>query len=223
MAVDVLVVTGYGLVVAFTTLPVLSVIGVLLGTRQASRGLWLALGYAGGLAIVFGLAAFGVAQLSWARRFRPTGWVELAAGLLLVLVATGWLILDRRRANRGTPSRSNRKFLDWMGTLGPVSCAMVGFQFAFHPENLVLTIAAATRVTDFGIVAALAVLLWFCAVGVSTVAIPSIIYARSGDRVRERLQQARDWLESHGTMITVILLFGVGAILIVLGVWKLLG
>lgn len=220
LALDVLAATGYALVVAFTTLPVLSVIAVLLGTRRVSSGLWFAAAYFAGLAVVFGLAALGADQLSWSRWFRPGGLFELLAGLLLMLVAGLWWLWDRSRRSRAGGASTHR-FLAWMSTLSPVSCAVVGFQFAFHPENLVLTIAAARHTVDIGWVAIVIVAAWFCLVGVSTVVIPTVIYARGGERARDRLNGLRDWLVSHGTTVTVALLFSVGLVLTVVGAWRL--
>lgn len=218
-AVAAAITTGYALVVAFTTMPVLSGLGVLLGTRRASRGMWLAVGYAAGLAIVFALVTFGAAQFTPIRRFRPGGLFYVICGLMLIAIALVWWLWDRGRAARGRGSTSHSKFLDWVGTLGPLSCGMVGFQFAFHPENLVLTIAASRQVADLDPVQALVVLVWFCAVGVSTVAIPSLMYARSGERALARLESVRDWLATNGTMITVVLLLGVGVLMLGVGLW----
>lgn len=218
-----LAVTPYALVVAFTTMPVLSVLAVLLGTRRASRGLWLATGYAAGLLIVFTLAELGIAEISWIRRFHPTGLFNLAAGLLLILVAVLWWIWDRRRVAGAEGLRSSNKFLDWMGTLGPFSCGLIGFQFAFHPANLVLTIVAAREVVNLRGLPATLVMLWFCLVGVSTVALPSLFYARSGEGARARLQSVRDWLEANGTTITVTLVLAVGVALSLLGLSQQLG
>lgn len=219
-AVAAAIVTGYALVVAFTTLPILSVVAILLGTRRASRGLWYAAGYAVGLAIVFGIALLGVDRVPLLRRFHPTGLFNLVAGLLLILVAVLWWIWDRRKKSRAAPSASSNKFLDWMGSLGPFSCAMVGFQFAFHPENLVLTFAAANQVLNLRFISASVVMVWFCAIGVSTVAVPSLVYARSGERARAWLESVRDWLQANGTMITVTLLFLVGLVLTAVGLYQ---
>lgn len=219
-ALAAVVVTGYALVVAFTTMPVLSVLAVLLGTRRASRGLWLSAGYAVGLAVVFGIATLGVDRVSWVRRFYPTGLFNLVAGLLLILVAVAWWFWDRRKKARATSSTANSKFLDWMGTLGPFSCSAVGFQFAFHPENLVLTFAAAGQVLNMRFIPATVVMVWFCLIGVSTVAVPSLIYAQSGDRARAWLESVRDWLQANGTTITVALLLAVGVALTAVGVYQ---
>jgi len=74
-------------------------------------------------------------------------------------------------------------------------------------------------VADLDPVQALVVLVWFCAVGVSTVAIPSLMYARSGERALARLESVRDWLATNGTMITVVLLLGVGVLMLGVGLW----
>lgn len=182
MVLSILTASGYGLVVAFTTMPVMSVIAVLLGTNRAENGAWMTLGYATGLAIVFCLAALGATQiprLGW----RPDGLVIFCAGIMLIGAAVAYRFWSYRH-NGDTPSESNGKFSSWFGTLGPVSCLFVGLQFAFHPENLVLTIAAASTTAELGLLGGIVTLFWFCAVGVSTVAVPSLLYARSGARAR---------------------------------------
>lgn len=215
-----LAVTGYGLVVAFTTLPVISVIAVLLGTKKAANGVWFTVSYAIGLAIVFTLASIGVDQIRWPRTRTPSGVLEVCAGALLLLVAGGWWLWSRRRS-RHPKEESDSGFLRWMSSIGPVTCALVGFQFAFHPENLVLTVAAASRTAGLDGPGTVAVLVWFCVVGVSTVAVPTILYAASGEQARARLEAIQDWIRRHGSTLTIVLLLGVGLVLIGLGVYDI--
>ncbi|NUL44515.1 hypothetical protein F7P69_04805 [Cellulosimicrobium funkei] len=220
LVTSLLAATGYGLVVAFTTMPVISIIAVLLGTKKTSNGVWLTIGYASGLAVVFVLAVAGVSELPWPHLRRPSGVFDVLAGILLVIVAGGWWLWSRRQP-RAQARESDNRFMRWLASLGPTSCAMVGFQFGFHPENLVLTIATARTTIDLGWAMTLVVLAWFCLVGVSTVVGPTLMYASSGDRAAERLATLRDWIRVHGPTLTVVVLLLAGAALIGLGVWRI--
>ncbi|MFW6599192.1 GAP family protein [Propionibacteriaceae bacterium Y2011] len=196
-------------------------IAVLLGTKRAASGAWLTIGYAAGLAILFALGALGAQQIAWHPLRGNSGVFELFAGVVLLFVATVWLIWDRRRAPRPEHKSGNR-FLDWLSTLGPFSCLVVGFQFAFHPENLILTFAAAGTTRQLNLLPTVLILVWFCVVGVSTVAVPTVLYVTSGESARTKLKSVRDWIDAHGAMLTVVLLYGVGALLTGLGLYNLL-
>ena len=66
-------VVGYAVVVAFTMLPVLTVIAVLLDTGQPERGWQLTAGYAAGLIALFVLASFGLASSLCRGSVTPVG------------------------------------------------------------------------------------------------------------------------------------------------------
>jgi hypothetical protein len=72
-------VPGYALVVAFTMLPVLTVISGPSDTGPPERGWQLTSGYAGGLVALLILAAFGLGGVSLPR-FRDAGGVEIVGG-----------------------------------------------------------------------------------------------------------------------------------------------
>ena len=212
-------ITGYAVVVAFTTLPILAAIGVILGTRRASSGGWLAAGYAVGLAVVFVLAGLGAGRLRWPAWASPNAVVEVGAGIVLVVVAAVWALWERHRQLLGTPP--SHRFLARVRRLGPLSCILVGFQFAFHPENLILTVAAASHTAQTPWPGRALVVLWFCLVGVSTVLVPTFMYVASADRARARLESLHAWLGTHGVLITIALVFVAGLVLIAFGWWRL--
>ena len=205
-------VVGYAVVVAFTTLPVLAVIAVLLDTGRPARGWQLTAGYAAGLVVLFVVASFGLARVPLPR-FRDAGGIEIAAGVLLLLVAFGlgyWH--PHRSATRTHTARA----------MTARRAVLVGLQFAFHPENLALTFAAAAHVSDLAAGQRLAAALLFTAVGVSTVALPTLAFRIAGDRIRDRLDRLRQAILAHGLLLTRVLLAACGVFLIGLGLWNLL-
>lgn len=216
---DLASVTGYAIVVAITALPVLGVIAVLLDSGRAARG-WVFTGcYASGLVVVFVVASFGLAQLQ-IPRLRVRGVTELAAGVLLLAVAgTLWLV-RRRHASRphGAAVRPARS----AAPVGARRAAVIGLQFAMHPENVALTFAAAAHVTDLPAALRVVSALWFALVGVSTVALPTVVFAVSGHKTRQRLATLRDRIDARKVLLTEVLLTVVGLLLIVLGLWRML-
>lgn len=216
---DVAAVSGYAVVVAITTLPVLAVIAVLLESGTASRGWALTGGYAVALALVFAAASFGLGQIPLPR-LRVRGVTELAAGILLLLVAVGLLGWRRRRAGRPRHDKARRSHPS--RPLSMTRAVALGAQFAFHPENLALTFAAATHVTDVAWQERVATAVWFAVVGVSTVALPSLAFAVAGDRMRDRFVRLRDGIVAHSFVLTELLLGAVGVLLVGLGLWRVL-
>ncbi len=210
-------VSGYAVVVAITTLPVLAVIAVLLETGKAARGWQLTAGYAVGLTALFAAASFGLGRLPLPH-VRIRGVTELAAGVLLLAAAGGFWLWRRSRAGRPprTPTRRTHPAMTGARAI------LVGAQFALHPENLALTFAAASHVIDVGAAERIGFAVWFAAVGVSTVAVPSLAFAVAGERTRERLTRIRTAIDAHGVLITVVLLSAVGALLVGIGLWRVL-
>ena len=61
----------------------------------------------------------------------------------------------------------------------------------------------------------------YLAIGLSTVAAPVIVVLRSGERARAVLERARDWLERNSYIVTSIVVFMVGVVLIGDGLTRL--
>lgn len=218
---DLAAVSGYAVVVAFTTLPVLAVIAVLLDSGKASRGWAVTCGYALGLAVVFAAASFGLGQLPLPR-LRVRGVTELAAGTLLLLLAAGLWLWRRHRAARRPRTEADHRRPRKAHPLSSPRATFVGVQFAFHPENLALTFAAASHITELTWPGRIATAVWFALVGVSTVAIPSFAFGVAGDRTRDRLAKLRTAIDTHSFVLTELLLAAVGALLVGLGLWRVL-
>ena len=214
---DLASVSGYGLVVAVTTLPVLAVIAVLLDSGRASRGWVFTAAYALGLVVVFAAASFGLSQLRLPRLQAP-GVTSLAAGVVLLLVLAALWLWRRGRPIATAPVPP----VPAAAHMGPRRAGLIGLQFAVHPENLALTFAAAAHVIDFSTAERLLTAVWFAIIGVSTVAIPTLAFAVSGGSTRARLTRVRDAIAAHKMLLTELLLAVAGLGLVVLGLWRVL-
>ncbi|MFF1877879.1 GAP family protein [Leifsonia sp. NPDC058230] len=207
------------LTVAFTLLPIIGTLIVLLSSGRASRGWLITAGYAMGLALTATAATIGLVRADLPA-LTGAGYVELAAGAALVVV--GVVRYLRRRASPTHPANQSA-LARRLEHLSGGGAAAFGFQFAFHPENLVLVAAASTRIVAAELTPAetVVVIALFCAVAVSTVAVPTLLFATAGTRVRSRLAATRDWLLRNSSIITVAVLVLVGVVLIVIGVYQL--
>jgi hypothetical protein len=209
----------FALTVAFTMLPIIGTLIVLLSSERASRGWLITAGYAAGLVLTMTAATVGLVRADLPH-LTGAGYVELASGAALVIV--GVVRYLRRRASPTHPANQSA-LARRLERLGGGGAAAFGLQFAFHPENLVLVAAASTRIVAAGLDAGQTVLVIgvFCAVAVSTVALPTALFALAGTRVRSALEATRDWLLRNSSVITSALLVLVGGVLIAIGVYQL--
>jgi Sap, sulfolipid-1-addressing protein len=210
---------GYAVVVAFTVLPVLAVIAMLLDSRKPSRGWELTAGYAVALGALFAAASFGLARLPFPR-LSISGVTEVVAGLLLLAVAGGLWLWGRQRASR--PRRSSTAQAPSARNIPESRAVLVGAQFAVHPENLALTFAAAAHVADLGALERLAAAVLFAVIGVSTVALPTLAFAIAGERTRDRLSRLRDAIEARRLLLTELVVAAIGLLLVGIGTWTIL-
>lgn len=218
---DVAEVLPFALTVAFTTLPVLLTLVVLLGTERASRGWLIAGGYAFGLAGVFILAAVGFVRLSVPRSPAVDWALVLSGAALIVVAAIRWE--RRRRRQKSSHEETHNRLESRLRHVGSRGALLLGLQFAFHPENLLLALAASSRTIDADIWLQLIAALVFAVVGVSTVALPTLAFTIAGRRVKPALERLRDAILRHSAAVTDGLILLVGIVLVIVGIWELLG
>lgn len=186
---------------------------ILLGSKRASRGWILAGGYALAIVLVLAAATWGAVRLSIPDSPIVT-YGELFAGVALIILGSVRAFRIRRRG----PSRT-RSVFGRLEAVRPWEVGLVGAQFAFHPETLVLTFAAGTRIlaADLDVAQSAVLIVVFSVVSVSTVIVPSILYATAGHRARRALEVTRDWLTRNADTITAVLVVLFGVILVFIG------
>jgi uncharacterized membrane protein YidH (DUF202 family) len=202
------------LTVAFTTVPIVVTLVVLVNFADAIRGWMVTAGYAVGLIIVLGAFTFGFLRIP-----APSGnstiiaTVELVAGAALLTLG---IIRIVRRKHQPRRVSSTPRLIAGLHHLSKPRSFALGLSFAVHPENLLLCAAASARILAGNIAFAdrAFVIVGFAIVGVSTVAIPTAMYAVSADRVKPAMERAQNWLTRNSHSVTSIVLVVVGAVLI---------
>jgi threonine/homoserine/homoserine lactone efflux protein len=201
------VMIGLGVAMALQPLPVLAIV-ILLSVERGVRKAWAFC--LGEFVVMFGIGAaavalqFGTSQQSASR---AASLVTLVAGAVLLVLGT-WLIVQSRRA--GDPKEPS-----WLAKLDQME-PWPAFLLGLFLPTYVIAIAAGAHIagTQPGTTAAVAGMLLFLVVGMSTVYTPIVLAqvapARSGP-ARTRL---RDWLVRDWRRVGAVLLLVVGAFLI---------
>jgi len=193
------------LVVALSPLSIIPAVLVLHTPRPRPTGLSFLAGW------LIGLAALTVIFLELSNLLgglgdKPPGWASwlriVVGAALIVFGIYRWL--TRKRAAH-TPA--------WMQSLGKLTPARAGLAAAgltvANPKVLFMCAAAGLAIGTAGLGSThvwIAVV-WYVAVAGSTVAIPILAYAVSGDRLDEPLRRLKDWMEQqHATLVAAILI-----------------
>ena len=199
-------------VTALSPMPIIAVVLMLVSARARVNGPLFVLGWVAGLAAV-GTVVFLVADPNEAGEAGEpaswVGWVELAlGGLLLLLALKQW----RSRPAKGQDVAMPK----WMGAIDgftPVRSFGVGALLAgVNPKNTLLAIGAAVAVAGTGIpgmeqAVAYAV---FVVIGTVGVASPVVIYLALGDRAPAMLKRLQDWMVLHNAAVMAVLLLVIG-------------
>lgn len=136
---------------------------------------------------------------------KPPAWASwLRIGLGVLLVAFGVYRWVTRNRSEHSPA--------WMRKLAGLTPARALVTSALlavvNPKVLFICAAAGLAIGTAGLgrVHAWVALIYFVAVAASTVAIPILAYAVSGDRLTQPLTRLKDWMErQHGTLVAAIL------------------
>ena len=192
------------LVVALSPLSIIPAVLVLHTPRPRPAGLAFLAGW------LIGLAALTIVFVEISSLFgdlgKPPGWaswLRIVIGAALVVFGVYRWLTRKRSAH--TPA--------WMQSLGKLTPARAGLAAlalsVVNPKVLFICAAAGLAIGTAGLGSAhiwIAVI-WYVAVAGSTVAIPILAYAVSGDRLDGALQRLKEWMEEqHATLVAAILI-----------------
>lgn len=192
------------LVVALSPLSIIPAVLVLHTPRPRPTGLAFLAGWLVGLAAL--AAAFlGVSSLLGGLGDKPPGWASwlriVVGAALIVFGVYRWLT---RKRSAHTPG--------WVRSLSKVSPPRAAVTATVltvaNPKVLFICAAAGLAIGTAGLGSSRAWLAvaWYVAVAGSTVAIPILAYAVSGDRLDEPLARLKDWMErQHASLVAGIL------------------
>jgi threonine/homoserine/homoserine lactone efflux protein len=130
-------------------------------------------------------------------------WVRIGVGAALIVFGLYRWLTRKRTAH--TPG--------WMQSLGKLTPIRAGLAATaltvVNPKVLFMCAAAGFAIGTEGLGNARVwtAVVWYVAVAGSTVALPILAYAVSGDRLDEPLRRLKDWIEEqHATLVAVILI-----------------
>ena len=205
------------LVVALSPLSIIPAVLVLHTPRPRPTGLAFLAGW------LFGLAAMTavfveVSSLLGGLGDKPPGWaswLRIIVGAALILFGVyQWLT---RKKSAHTPK--------WMQSLSKLTPVRAGAAAAaltvVNPKVLFICAAAGLAIGTAGFDQATDVwlaLAWYVAVASSTVAIPILAYAVSGDRLDAPLTRLKDWMERQHAALVAAILIVIGLLVLYKGV-----
>jgi len=197
------------LVVALSPLSIIPAVLVLHSPRPKPTGLAFLAGWVVGLAVLTQLFV-EVSNLLGGGLDKPPSWasyVRIVAGAALIVFGV-YKWLTRKR------SEHSPKWMSSFAKITPARAAVTALVLVVvNPKVLFMCAAAGLAIGTEGLGrsgAALGVV-YYVAVAASTVALPILAYAISGDRLDPSLAKLKDWMERQHAVL-------VAAILVVLGV-----
>jgi threonine/homoserine/homoserine lactone efflux protein len=209
-------VLSFGVGVALSPLPIVSVV-LMLGTPRArSNGPAFVVGWIVGLAAVGSIVLLVSSGANASENGEPANWVnwlKLALGLVLLLIAV--------KQWRGRPAGGDQaqlpKWMQAIETFTPPKAAGLGVLLsAVNPKNLLLVVSAAAAIAQTGASAgdqavALAI---FVLIGTLGPGAPVVLYFALGQRSKQLLDRLKSWMSAHNAAIVAVLCLVIGAKLI---------
>jgi hypothetical protein len=212
-----------GIAMAFSILPILAAVILLLSPRPVPVSVAYLSGWAVGVLLLVTLFTF-IARLvpSDASDRTPT-WVhiaEIALGAFLVV----WGVVALLRARGAEQSAKPPSWTNMLNGIGPWRSFGFGLAMNVRPKNLTLVLAAGLAIgsASLPVVGATLAILIFTVVGISVVGALVLAYLFGDSSVRPLLERLSGWLVSHATVVLWISMMFVGLILVVLGIVHLL-
>jgi threonine/homoserine/homoserine lactone efflux protein len=192
------------LVVALSPLSIIPAVLVLHSPRPRPTGLAFLAGWLIGLIALTAVFIEVSSLLGGLDKSPPwASWVRIIVGAALVVFGIyRWLM---RKQSAHTPS-----WMQSLSKLTPARAALAAMALTIvNPKVLFICAAAGLAIGTAGLGSAHVWVAeaWYVAVAASTVAIPILAYAVSGDRLDEPLRRLKDWMErQHATLVAAILI-----------------
>jgi hypothetical protein len=207
--------------VAFSSVPLTVTILILLSPNRGRAALPFLVGWVIGVAAVISLSALGAAALSEPlRRRRDTAvaFLEIVLGAALVLLAAIYLWRRSRASSTGLP-----RWLSTVESFGPLAAFGIAVALSFRPKGLLLGFAGGLALDAAHVKADEVVLLIviYTVIASSTVVIPISGSFLAPQRMEPKLVSARDWLAVNGRIMTSIIMFIIGIVILGDGLAKL--
>jgi len=205
-----------GLVVAFSPLSIIPAVLVLHAPRPKPAGLAFMAGWLVGLAVLTSIfltasdlvGGIGNSPPSWA------SWLRIVIGV--ALIGFGVYRWVTRKKSEHMPGWMTR-----MSTLTPGKAAVTGAALTVANVKVLLICAAAglsIGSSGLGSPSVWVAAAWYVAVAGSTVALPILGYAVSGERLDPALERLKDWMERQHAALVAVILVVIGLLVLYKGI-----
>ena len=204
------------LVVALSPLSIIPAVLVLHTPRPRPTGLSFLAGWLIGLTVLT-VVFLQVSSLAGGREDKPPGW----ASYLRIVVGAALILFGIYRWLTRAKSAHTPKWMQGLGKLTPLRAgAAAAALTVVNPKVLFICAAAGLAIGTAGSdednqwlgVA------WFVVVSASTVAIPILAYAVSGDRLDGSLARLKDWMERQHAALVAAILIVIGLLVLYKGI-----
>jgi threonine/homoserine/homoserine lactone efflux protein len=203
------------LVVALSPLSIIPAVLVLHSSRPRPTGLAFLFGWLVGLAVLTGIFVL-VSGLMGTLDKTPSwaSWMRVVVGVLLVVFGVYRFLTRKRSAH--TPG-----WMQSLSKLTPIRAGLAGLALTVvNPKVLFICAAAGLAIGSAGLGTAHAWIAeaWYVAVAGSTVAIPILAYAVSGDRLDPALERLKEWMERQHAVLLAAILIVIGLLVLYKGI-----
>jgi threonine/homoserine/homoserine lactone efflux protein len=203
------------LVVALSPLSIIPAVLVLHTPRPRPTGLAFLAGWLVGLTVVT-IIFLEVSNLVVDLNKPPVwaSWLRIVIGAALIVFGVYRWLMRKRSAH--TPA-----WMQSMGKLTPTRAALAAMALTVvNPKVLFMCAAAGLAIGTGGLGSThvWTAVVWYVAVAASTVAIPILAYAVSGDRLDEPLERLKDWMERQHAVLVAAILIVIGLLVLYKGV-----
>jgi hypothetical protein len=207
--------------VAFSSVPLTVTILILLSPNRGRAALPFLIGWVIGVAAVISLSAAGAAALSKPLRRGP----DMAVVVLEILIGAALMVLAAIYLRRRSPASGTGlpRWLAAVDSFGPVVCFSIAVVLSLRPKGLLLGIAGGLALSAASLKPDDAVLLIiiYTAIASSTVVVPIIASLIAPQRMEPKLISARDWLIVNGRIVTSVMMFMIGVVILGYGLTQL--
>jgi hypothetical protein len=210
------------LAVAFSSVPLMVTVTLLLAPNPFRSSLGFLIGWLLGMFIVTGLLSFGLLALpsSLSSQAELTvGTIEIVIGM--GLGAYGVVLLARRSSRR--PEAELPRWLRTVETLKPLPAVGLALALNIRPKAILLAAAAGLIIGTGALTAGdtAVVLGIFVVIGGSSVGVPVVLTLANPKMMRHPLEAIERWIVRNGPTVTLIVVFLIAAVVIGDGLTRL--
>jgi hypothetical protein len=207
--------------VALSSVPLTVTILILLSPNRGRAALPFLVGWVIGVTAVIVVSAVGAQALSQPlRRGQDTATAVLAIiiGAALMVLAIVYLLRRSQASSTGLP-----RWLTAAESFGPLTSFAIGVVLSFRPKGLLLGIAGGLALSAASLKAdqAVELIIIYTAIATSTVVVPIAASLVAPQKMEPKLVSARDWLTVSGRILTSLMMFMIGVVILASGLTNL--